>query len=239
MEGSIVRLPDIIRLKKKYKAYLYLDEAHSIGALGAGGRGVVDHYGCNPLDIDIMMGTFTKSFGACGGYIAGTKELINHIRIMSHSACYATSMSGAVAQQIITAMQTIMGEDGTDEGKNRLQKLARNTAYFRRRLKEMGFIIFGNSASPVVPLLLFMPAKIAGLVRCLTECGVAVVGVGFPATALTMSRARFCLSAAHTKEMLDKALHAINLVGDRLSLKYSRLPRPKTKAAYEDVCKDE
>ena len=73
MEGSIVQLPDVIRLKKKYKAYLYLDEAHSIGATGPRGRGVVDHWDCDPADVDVLMGTFTKSFAAAGGYIAGTK----------------------------------------------------------------------------------------------------------------------------------------------------------------------
>lgn len=73
MEGSIVRLPEVIALKKKYKAYLYLDEAHSIGALGPRGRGVVDYFNLDPTDVDIMMGTFTKSFGAAGGYIGGRK----------------------------------------------------------------------------------------------------------------------------------------------------------------------
>ena len=73
MEGSIVRLPEVIALKKKYKAYLYLDEAHSIGALGPTGRGVVDYFGLDPEDVDVMMGTFTKSFGASGGYIGGKK----------------------------------------------------------------------------------------------------------------------------------------------------------------------
>ncbi|KFP26567.1 Serine palmitoyltransferase 2, partial [Colius striatus] len=73
MEGSIVRLPEVIALKKKYKSYLYLDEAHSIGALGPSGRGVVEYFGLNPEDVDIMMGTFTKSFGAAGGYIGGKK----------------------------------------------------------------------------------------------------------------------------------------------------------------------
>ena len=73
MEGSIVRLPEVIALKKKYKAYLFLDEAHSIGAMGPRGRGVTDYFGVDPNDVDIMMGTFTKSFGAAGGYIAATK----------------------------------------------------------------------------------------------------------------------------------------------------------------------
>lgn len=73
MEGSIVRLPEIIELKRQYKAYLYLDEAHSIGAVGPRGRGVVDYFGADPKDVDILMGTYTKSFGSAGGYIAGSK----------------------------------------------------------------------------------------------------------------------------------------------------------------------
>ena len=73
MEGSIIRLPEVIALKKKYKAYVYLDEAHSVGAMGPHGQGIVDYFGIDPKDIDIMMGTFTKSFGASGGYIGGTK----------------------------------------------------------------------------------------------------------------------------------------------------------------------
>ena len=73
MEGSLCKLPEIIELKKKYKAYLYVDEAHSIGAIGSRGRGVVDYWKVNPKDIDVHMGTFTKSFGSAGGYIAGTK----------------------------------------------------------------------------------------------------------------------------------------------------------------------
>lgn len=73
MEGSIVQLPQIVALKKKYKAYLYVDEAHSIGAVGPTGRGVVEYFGLDPRDIDVLMGTFTKSFASCGGYIAGNK----------------------------------------------------------------------------------------------------------------------------------------------------------------------
>jgi serine palmitoyltransferase len=73
MEGSIVKLPEVIELKKKYQAYLYLDEAHSIGAMGPNGRGVTDYFGIDPKDVDIMMGTFTKSFGSAGGYIAASE----------------------------------------------------------------------------------------------------------------------------------------------------------------------
>ncbi|KAK3537253.1 hypothetical protein QTP70_005482 [Hemibagrus guttatus] len=118
MEGSIVRLPEVIALKKKYKAYLYLDEAHSIGALGPRGRGVVDYFNLDPTDVDIMMGTLTKSFGAAGGYIGGRKELIDYLRSHSHSAVYATSMSPPIVEQIFTSMKCIMGEDGTTIARN-------------------------------------------------------------------------------------------------------------------------
>ena len=86
MEGSIVRLPEVIALKKKYKAYLFLDEAHSIGAMGPRGRGVTDYFGVDPNDVDIMMGTFTKSFGAAGGYIAAAKVSL-HVRVQFNSLC--------------------------------------------------------------------------------------------------------------------------------------------------------
>ncbi|CAM4647844.1 unnamed protein product [Leuciscus chuanchicus] len=204
MEGSIIRLPEVIALKKKYKAYLYLDEAHSIGALGPSGRGVVEYFGLDPKDVDIMMGTFTKSFGASGGYIGGRKDLIDYLRAHSHSAIYATSMSPPVLEQIITSMKCIMGEDGMTIGRSRIQRLAENTVYFRRRLREMGFIIYGNNDSPVVPMMLYMPAKIGAFGREMLKRNIGVVVVGFPATPIIESRARFCISAAHSKEMLDR-----------------------------------
>lgn len=222
MEGSIVNLPKIIELKKKYKAYLYLDEAHSVGALGNGGRGVTDYWGINPKDVDVLMGTFTKSFGASGGYIAGTKDIINHLRANSHSNCYASSMSPVAAQQTLTSLRIIMGKNNQTEGKKRIQQLAWNCHYFRKSLVNMGFIVYGNDDSPVVPIMLYMPAKICAFNREMLKRGIAVVTVGFPATPLTESRVRFCLSASHTKEMLDQALEAIDEVGDLLSLKYSR-----------------
>ncbi|OCT65118.1 hypothetical protein XELAEV_18041357mg [Xenopus laevis] len=241
MEGSIVRLPDVIALKKKYKAYLYLDEAHSIGALGPNGRGVVDYFGLDPRDVDIMMGTFTKSFGSAGGYIGGSKVLIDYLRAHSHSSAYATSMSPPVAQQIISSMKCIMGEDGSTVGRKHVEQLAENTKYFRHRLTEMGFIIYGNSDSPVVPLMLYMPAKIGAFGREMLKRNIGVVVVGFPATPIIESRARFCVSAAHTKEMLDAALREINEVGDLLQLKYSRhlfvplLDRPFDETTYEET----
>ncbi|XP_030855181.1 serine palmitoyltransferase 2-like [Strongylocentrotus purpuratus] len=222
MEGSIVRLPELMALKKKYKCYLYLDEAHSIGAIGPTGRGVVEYFGLDPRDVDVMMGTFTKSFGASGGYIAGSKNLIDHLRIHSHSSAYSSSTSAPVVEQILRTVKIIMGEDGSTEGQKRIRALKRNTQYFRRRLRDLGFLTYGNVDSPVVPLLLYYPSKLAAFARECRSRGLAVVIVGFPATPIIEARARICLSASHTIEMLDEALSIIDEVGDLLDVKYSR-----------------
>jgi 7-keto-8-aminopelargonate synthetase-like enzyme len=219
MEGEFADLPAIVALKKKYKCYLYVDEAHSIGALGPNGRGICDYYGIPTSEIDVMMGTFTKSFGAAGGYIAGSRRLIDHLRVNSYAPVYAEAMPPPVLQQVISSMRMIMGEDGTNEGRIKLDALARNSSYFSRRLREMGFIVYGNEDSPVVPLLLFHPAKIGAFSRECLARGIAVVVVSYPATPIITSRVRFCLSAAHTKEDIDWALEQISEVGDILKLK--------------------
>jgi serine palmitoyltransferase len=109
MEGTILSLPGIVELKKKYKFYIFVDEAHSIGALGPHGRGVVDYFGVNPRSIDILMGTFTKSFGAAGGYVAGSKALVDRLRLRGHGGTYAESIAPAVLTQIIASTASIMG----------------------------------------------------------------------------------------------------------------------------------
>ncbi len=189
MEGTIARLPEVVALKKKYGAYLYLDEAHSVGAMGPNGRGVVDYFGLNPRDIDIMMGTFTKSFGSAGGYIAGDKKLIDYLKANSQTFCYPMSVSPPVAKQVIAAMQQIMNRENA--GLERIQRLADNSRYFRQRLKQMGLIVYGDDDSPVIPVLLIMPAKIRAFVEdMVTRFKIATVSVGFPAVPMTMERAR-------------------------------------------------
>ena len=225
MEGSIVKLPEIVALKKKYGAYIYLDEAHSVGAMGPNGRGVIDYFNLNPKDIDILMGTFTKSFGAAGGYIAGSKRLIDYLRVHSQASIYPSSMSSPVAAQILAALECLRQR----EGQSRIERLARNAKYFRRRLQQMGCIVYGHDDSPVVPLIFFLPAKIPATVNGLLRRGVASIGVGFPATNMTEERARFCISASHDKEMLDEALEAIGEMADVVNFRYSK------KKKYQNV----
>ncbi|KAF5392641.1 hypothetical protein D9757_000880 [Collybiopsis confluens] len=109
MEGTMIDLPAIMVLKEKYKFYLFIDEAHSIGGIGQHGRGVADYYGVDPQKIDVLMGTFTKSFGAAGGYLAGKKSIIDRLRVYSYSGPYAEAMPPPVLTQIIASMASIMG----------------------------------------------------------------------------------------------------------------------------------
>lgn len=220
MEGTIVNLPEVIRIKKKYKAYLYLDEAHSIGALD---KGVTFYYGCNPLDVDILMGTFTKSFGAAGGYIAGSRDLIDYLKINSHSSCYAPAMGAPVARQIIGVIDSIIGKENPqdNEGLQRIMKLKENTRYFRGKMKSRGFIIMGSDDSPVVPLMVYSATIVVEIIRAALKHNVAIVGAGFPATPLLEARVRFCLSSAHTKEMLDRVVDVIDDIGTELHVKFA------------------
>ncbi|KAI0050304.1 serine palmitoyltransferase 2 [Auriscalpium vulgare] len=270
MEGTLVNLPRVMELKKKYKFYLFIDEAHSIGAIGPHGRGVADYFGINPREIDLLMGTFTKSFGAAGGYVAGNKSVIDRIRLRGHSGTYAESMGPPVIIQIVASMASIMGvasplplarhsshtsassvstvglleatehhpgpapasalpswmdlpielRDGS-EGLTRLRRLAFNSRYLSRGLKKLGFITYGHDDSPIVPLLLFHPGKMRMFHRMMKhrETPIVVVVVAYPATSLTTSRVRFCLSAAHTKDDVDIVLRACDEIGDLLDIK--------------------
>ncbi|KAJ1825586.1 serine palmitoyltransferase component [Coemansia sp. RSA 2599] len=224
MEGEFCKLPEIVELRRKYGFYLFVDEAHSIGALGKRGRGVCDHFNVDPREVDVLMGTFTKSFGAAGGYIAGSRSLINHLRLKSHSAVYAEAMSVPVLAQVSSSMRMIMGEDREHalEGQQRLDQLAVNSRYFARRLAEMGFMTMGDPGSPVIPLLLFSPAKIPAFSRECLKRNIAVVVVSYPATPIITGRVRFCISASHTREDLDYALEQISEIGDLLLLKFHK-----------------
>ncbi|KAI9328413.1 pyridoxal phosphate-dependent transferase [Obelidium mucronatum] len=221
MEGNICNLPGIVALKEKYKFYLYLDEAHSVGAMGPNGRGICDYFGIDPSNVDVLMGTFTKSFGGAGGYLAASKQVVDHMRFTSHSNIYAESITPPILQQIITSMRIIMGEENGNDGRRRIQQLALNSKFFCSELKRMGFIVYGVD-SPVVPLLLCHPAKIPAFSREMLKRGIAVVVVGYPATPIITSRVRFCISAAHTMEDIKWALEQISEVGDMLCLKVSQ-----------------
>src|SRR5690606_34071363 len=124
-------LPALIELKKKYKYYLFIDEAHSIGALGPRGRGVCDYFGIDPKEVDILMGTLTKSFGANGGYIAAEKNIINRLRLANSGYIYSNAPTPPVMTQINTALRMIAGEICPGQGEERHHRLAFSSRYLR------------------------------------------------------------------------------------------------------------
>ena len=228
MEGTISYIPELIALKHKYKFYIWLDEAHSIGAMGPTGRGVVEYWGCDMKEIDLMMGTFSKSFGAHGGYIASTRAVISHIRKLSHTN-YAPAMTPGVAMQIYSSLRIIMGRDERypNEGTRRIRQLAENTRYFRSELYKRGYVVCGGDHSPVVPILLNYPSKVTIATRYMLKNGVAITIAALPAVPLTEARIRFCLSAGHTREMLDYCIAKLDEVNKALRFDYfSNTPIP-------------
>ncbi|KAF1752128.1 hypothetical protein GCK72_018682 [Caenorhabditis remanei] len=220
MEGTIVDLPSFIAVKKKYNCYLFLDEAHSIGAVGPSGRGVAEYWGCNPKDIDIMMGTLTKSFASAGGYMGGAKKTIDYIRRYSAGTCYGVTMSPPLIAQVERAVLIMSGQDGTDIGRQKAISLLDNSRYFRKELRKRGFLVYGNNDSPVVPLMTFYITKVVEFSRRMLKHNIGVVAVGYPATPLLEARVRFCLSADHTKEHLDYILEALVQVGEETNTFY-------------------
>ncbi|KAF3402497.1 hypothetical protein EIK77_003120 [Talaromyces pinophilus] len=221
MEGSMCNLPGLIELKHKYKFHLFIDEAHSIGAVGPRGRGVCDYFGVDTKEVDILMGTLTKSFGANGGYIAADKAMIDALRAYNAGVIFGEAPTPPILTQIMTSLRLINGEICPGQGEERLQRLAFNSRYLRLGLKRLGFIVYGHDDSPIIPVLLFNPAKMPAFSHEMLKRKISVVIVGYPATPLVSSRARFCVSAAHNKEDLDRLLTACDEIGNVLQLKFS------------------
>jgi serine palmitoyltransferase len=222
MEGEAACLREIVMIKKRYGAYLYLDEAHSIGAMGATGRGLAEHAGVDPADIDIMMGTFTKSFGAIGGYIAADRAVVDAVRASSDGALHASSLSTGCVVQALASLELIMGLDGTGIGKAKIRQLHDNANYVRDELARRGFEVLGSRDCPVIPIMLYNPSKIPAFSRECYDRGVAVVVVGFPATSVIESRARLCISAGHTRKELEWAVEMLDEAADAIGIKYGR-----------------
>ncbi|KAK8113234.1 serine palmitoyltransferase 2 [Apiospora sp. TS-2023a] len=221
MEGTMCDLPGVLNLKEKYKFYLFVDEAHSVGALGPNGRGVCDYFGVDPAKVDILMGTLTKSFGANGGYVAAEPHIIAKLRSTNAATQLGESPSPSVLMQILASLRIITGELAPGQGEERLQRIAFNSRYLRLGLKRLGFIVYGHDDSPIVPVPLYNPGKMSAFSHEMLKRKISVVIVGYPATPLISSRVRFCISSAHNKDDMDRVLTACQEVGDILQLKFS------------------
>lgn len=206
MEGDYCPLRELARLKRRYGALLYLDEAHSIGAVGPRGRGLVEREGV--WDVDVLVGTFSKSFAAVGGYLAASRELVDRVRRASDPPELATGC----CRQVLCALDVL------DGGGDRLARLRANTRRLRDGLARIGACVLGPPDSPVVPLMLCHPGRMMAFAEQTLARGIAVVVVGPPATPLLTCRARFCVSAAHTPQDIDRALAVVARVGAPLGI---------------------
>ena len=157
-----------------------------------------------------------------GGYLSGKKEIIDHLRLNCQANVYAEPIAAPLLVQIITSLKILSGQLEPGLGRLKIQTLSQNADYFHRELVKRGFLVCGRD-SPVVPLLLFHPAKIPAFSRMMLERGIAVVVVGYPATPIISSRVRFCISAAHKREDLEWALEVIDEVGGLLGLNLGQL----------------
>ena len=201
MEGDVANLLEIVRLKEKYNASIFVDEAHGLGVLGNMGRGTCDHFGVTK-DVDLIMGTFSKSLATIGGFVAGDKEVINYIRHNARSYIFSASNTPAATAAAIEALH-IMKEEP-----ERIENLWKVTNYALRNFRELGFEI-GATSTPIVPIYIRDTEKTFMVTKMLWDEGVFVNPVVPPACSPQDTLIRFSMMATHTKEQINRALDAM------------------------------
>lgn len=204
MEGDIAKLPEIVALAKKYNASVMVDEAHGIGVLGDHGRGTCNHFGVTD-DVDLIMGTFSKSLASIGGFIASDKDTINYLRHHSRSYIFSASNTPAATAAAGAALDILLSEP------ERIDHLWKLTHYALDGFRNMGCEI-GHTETPIIPLFIRDNDLTFLIVKELFDEGIFVNPVVAPAVAPEDTLIRFSLMATHTKEQLDYALEAIQRV---------------------------
>jgi 8-amino-7-oxononanoate synthase len=210
MGGDIAPLPDIIALCKKYQARLMVDDAHSIGVLGANGSGTSSHFGVED-EVDLIMGTFSKSFASLGGFIAGSEEVVHYIQHFARSLIFSASMPPPCVAAVLAALEIMQTEPEW-----RLKVLS-HAEKMRRAFQEMGFDT-GASQTPVIPIIIGDMMKTFGMWKELFAAGVYVNPVVPPAVPPNKSLLRTSYMATHTEEQLDRVLAAFAEVSEKMGV---------------------
>ena len=204
MEGDVCKLPDIVDLAHKYKASIMVDEAHGIGVFGEGGRGVCDHFGLKD-EVDIIMGTFSKSFASLAGFVATDKIITNYLRHHSRSYIFTASITPASTAAVSKALDIMIAEP------ERQEHLWEITKFALEGFREMGCEI-GHTETPIIPLFIRDNNKTFAITRDLLNEGIFVNPVVSPAVAPNDTLIRFSLMATHTKAQVETALEKIHKV---------------------------
>ena len=215
MDGDIGPLPQLCDLAEKYGAIMMVDDAHASGVLGRNGRGTVDHFGVHGR-VDIQVGTLSKAIGALGGYVCGTRELIEFLYHRGRPFLFSTSHPPAVAATCIAAFDVLEQEP------ERIRQLWTNTNFFKRELGNLGFNIGGvntpRSETPITPIITGEGKLAMEFSRELFEQGVMATGIAFPTVPEGTARIRTIVTATHTQEQLEQALEVMGRVGKRLGI---------------------
>jgi 8-amino-7-oxononanoate synthase len=211
MEGDLAPLPEIVRLTKRHGARLMVDDAHGVGVLGACGRGTAEHFGVE-ADVDLVMGTFSKSLAAIGGFVAGDAVVIDFIKHNARSEIFSAAPPPASVAAAAKALEIVEREP------ERRKQLWETTTYMKRELRALGFDT-GDSESPVIPIVVGDDLLTFKMVHRLHEEGVFVNCVISPAVPVGRAMIRTSYMATHTREHLDRALEALARVGRELGLR--------------------
>ena len=204
MEGDLAKLPEIVALKHKYNCSIMVDEAHGIGVFGRQGRGVCDHFGLTD-EVDLIMGTFSKSLASIGGFIAGDKDTINYLRHTCRPYIFSASDTPAATAAAMEALHIIQQEP------ERLEHLWAVTRYALKRFREEGFEI-GDTESPIIPLYVHDVDKTFMVTKLAFENGVFINPVIPPACAPQDTLVRFALMATHTEEQVEHGVQVLKKI---------------------------
>jgi 8-amino-7-oxononanoate synthase len=210
MSGNIVNLPELVRIARKYNARIMLDDAHGLGVLGKGGRGTANHFGLDD-EVDIIMGTFSKSFASLGGFIAGEKPVIDYIKHHSPALIFSASMTPAQVAAVLKALEIIKSEP------ERIERLHYNANRVRRELKNLGFRVL-DGQTPIVPVVIGDDLLTFKFWRFLFDNGIFVNAVISPAVPQGMQLLRLSFMATHEDKHLDIVIEKFEKVGKELAL---------------------
>jgi glycine C-acetyltransferase len=206
MDGDIAPLPEIRALCDNFSALLAVDDAHGTGVLGQHGRGSAEHFGLEGR-VDVAMGTFSKVFATTGGFVAGTRDLVDWLRFFARSYMFSASLSPAVVASVLASIEFIEAHP------ERVQKLRDNTAYFAQALRHIGFAVEPPTA--IIPIILPAGVSVPEVVAALYTEGVFANGVEYPAVPRDRQRLRLSIMATHTTEQLDFCAERIERVASR------------------------
>src|ERR1700683_2160470 len=212
MDGDVAPLPKLCDLAEKYNCIMMIDDAHSSGVLGRGGRGTVDHLGCHGR-VDIQVGTLSKAIGVMGGYVCGSRELIDFLYHRARPFIFSTSHPPAVVGACRAAFEVLDSETG----EKLIKRLWSNTKFFKRQLKKLGFKI-GVSETPITPIHVGEAAKAFEFGRQLFAEGLFAPAIGYPTVAEGKARLRAIVTATHKRSELESALAILERVGKKLSI---------------------